>query len=91
MTGITAPFTIDASGTTTQIKFNGVVEFSNVANVPQLGSTPQEVVDAVNNGNTTTINGGKITTGSITATQIQANSISADRLSTTSLSAILLT
>lgn len=30
MTGSKAPFTIDASGATPQIKFNGVVEFSNV-------------------------------------------------------------
>lgn len=65
MTGRTAPFTIDASGTTPQIKFNGVVEFSNVANVPQLGSTPQQVVNAINNGNTTVINGARIDTGVI--------------------------
>lgn len=37
-TGQVAPFTIDASGTTPQVKFNGVVEFSNVSNVPSLGS-----------------------------------------------------
>lgn len=37
-TGRTSPFTIDASGTTPQVKFNGVVEFSNVSNVPSLGS-----------------------------------------------------
>ena len=79
-TGSKAPFTIDASGATPEITFNGKVEFSNVTHVPQLGSTPQEVVNAVNAGNTTTINGGKITTGSITAGQIAANSISADRL-----------
>lgn len=88
-TGQVAPFTIDASGATPQITFNGKVSFSNVTNVPQLGSTPQEVVDAVNSGQTTTINGGKITTGSITAAQIQANSISADRLiSTNGLSTV---
>ena len=80
VTGSVAPFTIDASGTTPQIMFNGKVNFSNVTDVPQLGSTPQEVVNAVNNGLTTTINGGKITTGSITAAQIQANSVSADKL-----------
>lgn len=39
-----------------------------------------DVVTDINAGNTTTINGGKITTGSITANQIQANSVSADRL-----------
>src|ERR1035437_8926340 len=33
------------------------------------------------NANTTTINGGKITTGSITALQIQANTITASQLS----------
>lgn len=79
-TGQTAPFTIDASGANPQIKFNGVVNFSNITNVPQLGSTPQEVVTAINNAQTTTINGPRITTGSITANQIQANSVSADRL-----------
>lgn len=42
--------------------------------------TPSNVVSDINNGNTTTINGGRITTGSITANQIQAGSISADRL-----------
>ena len=34
-TGSKAPFTIDASGATPQVKFNGVVEFSNVNGVPQ--------------------------------------------------------
>lgn len=80
VTGSVAPFTIDASGTTPQIKFNGVVNFSNITNVPQLGSTPQEVVTAINNAQTTTINGPRITTGSIGAAQIAANSVSADRL-----------
>ena len=79
-TGRTAPFTIDASGTTPQITFNGKVSFSNVTNVPQLGSTPQEVVNAVNAGNTTTINGGRITAGSITANQIAANTITAGQI-----------
>lgn len=80
VTGSVAPFTIDASGANPQIKFNGVVNFSNITNVPQLGSTPQEVVTAINNAQTTTINGPRITTGSVTANQIQANSVSADRL-----------
>lgn len=80
VTGQVAPFAIDATGVTPQITFNGKVSFTNVTNVPQLGSTPQEVVTAINNAQTTTINGPAITTGSITAAQIQANSISADRL-----------
>lgn len=37
-TGSVAPFTIDASGTTPQIKFNGVVNFSNVTNTTGTGS-----------------------------------------------------
>ena len=74
MTGRTAPFTIDASGATPQIKFNGVVEFSNV------DGASQGVVNQVNNGQTTTINGGRITTGSVTANQIKAGTITADRL-----------
>jgi len=61
-TGYT-PFSIVGSN----ISFNGKVSFTNVTDVPALGSTPQQVIDAVNAGNTTTINGGKITTGSIWA------------------------
>ena len=37
-TGRTAPFTIDASGTTPQITFNGKVSFSNVTGAPGGGS-----------------------------------------------------
>ena len=74
-TGNKAPFTIDASGATPQISFNGIVNFSNITNVPQLGSTPQEVVTAINNAQTTTIDGPKITTGSITAAQINVNNL----------------
>ena len=82
-TGSKAPFTIDASGSTPQITFNGIVSFSNISNVPQLGSTPQQVVDAVNNGQTTTINGGKITTGSIGASQVNVNSLFAQNITYT--------
>ena len=39
MTGRTAPFTIDATGTTPQIKFNGIVEFSNVSDAPLINKT----------------------------------------------------
>lgn len=80
-TGRTAPFTIDASGTTPQIKFNGVVEFSNV------NGASQGVVDQVNNGQTTTINGDKITTGSITANQIKAGTITANEIAAGTVSA----
>lgn len=82
-TGQVAPFTIDATGTTPQVRFNGIVNFSNVTNVPQLGSTPQQVVDAVNAGNTTTVNGGKITTNSITAAQIDVNNVFAQNITYT--------
>lgn len=78
-----SPFTVDS--VTGEINFNGKVTFSNVTNVPQLGSTPQEVVDAVNSGQTTTINGPRITTGTITAAQIAADSISADKISSYNL------
>ena len=37
-TGQTAPFTIDASGANPQIKFNGVVNFSNITNTTGTGS-----------------------------------------------------
>lgn len=69
-TGYT-PFSIENGN----INLNGKVNFSNVTEVPQLGSTPDEVVEAINAGNTTTIDGGKITTGSITADKIATDQI----------------
>ena len=71
--GQTAPFSIDASGVTPQVSFNGIVSFSNITNVPALGSTPQEVVNAVNSGSTTTIDGGKITAGSLNVGTAEIN------------------
>lgn len=71
-TGSKAPFTIDASGATPQISFNGIVNFSNITNVPQLGNTPQEVVTAINNSQTTTINGPRITTGTLEGNTLRA-------------------
>lgn len=44
------------------------------------GATSNEVVADINAGNTTTIDGGKITTGSISAGQIAANTITADKI-----------
>lgn len=83
-TGRTAPFTIDATGTTPQIKFNGVVEFGNV------NGASQGVVNEVNNGQTTTINGGRITTGSVTANQIAAKTITANQIAANSVTADVL-
>lgn len=83
-TGRTAPFTIDATGATPQIKFNGVVEFSNV------NGASQGVVNEVNNGQTTTINGGRITTGSVTANQIAAKTITANQIAANSVTADVL-
>ena len=53
---------------------------SNWSEGSSAGVSSGDVVAEINDGLTTTINGGRITTGSITANQIQANSISADRL-----------
>lgn len=75
------PFAIQGN----DIYFNGKVSFNSVTDVPQLGSTPEEVVTAINNGDTTTIDGGKIATGSITADQIATNSITADEIDATNL------
>ena len=83
VTGSVAPFTIEANSTTPQITFNGIVNFSNITNVPQLGSTPQEVVTAINNAQTTTINGPRITTGSVTAAQINVNDLFAQNITYT--------
>lgn len=82
-TGAKAPFTIEATGTTPEITFNGKVSFTNVTDVPQLGSTPQEVVTAINNAETTTINGPRITTGSITANQVNLNDLFAQNITYT--------
>ena len=100
MTGRTAPFTIDASGTTPVITFNGKVSFTNVTDTTSLTNSistaqstantansnalarvlPSDVAAAINN-NTTTINGGKITTGSITAAQINTTGLIAENIS----------
>ena len=83
-TGRTAPFTIDASGSVPQVKFDGIVEFSNV------NGASQGVVNEVNNGQTTTINGGRITTGSVTANQIAAKTITANQIAANSVTADVL-
>lgn len=46
MTGRTAPFTIDASGTTPQITFNGKVTFSNISDASTYIPTIDSVTDA---------------------------------------------
>lgn len=96
-TGQVAPFTIDASGTTPQVKFNGVVEFSNVTgytpptNLSEFVNDsgyvlPSGVANAINT-NTTTVNGAKITTGSVNALQIAANTITSDKIQSYNLTA----
>lgn len=80
-TGRTAPFTIDASGTIPQVKFNGIVEFSNV------NGASEGLVSQINNGQTTTINGGRITTGTVTANQIKAGTITANEIAAGTVSA----
>ena len=77
-TGQVAPFTIDATGATPKITFNGIVSFSNVADTNNVLTTGQSAAD-INNG-LTTLNGGKITIGSITADQIAINSITAEKI-----------
>lgn len=76
-----SPFTVDS--VTGEINFNGKVTFSNVTNVPQLGSTPQQVIDAVNSGQTTTIDGSTITTGSVTSVQIKSDAALINKLNVT--------
>lgn len=65
------PFAIQGN----DIYFNGKVNFSSVTDVPQLGSTPEEVVAAINDGTTTTIDGAYIETGTITADKISTGVI----------------
>ena len=45
------------------------------------------VITAINNGETTTINGNKITTGTITADKIATNAITADKIATNAITA----
>lgn len=65
----------------------GQAVFSDWSEGTSAGVSSGEVVNDINNGNTTTINGGRITTGSITANQIAAGTITADKLSAGSISA----
>ena len=53
MTGRTAPFTIDASGTTPQITFNGVVSFTNVSNTSGLISSISNAQSTANTAQST--------------------------------------
>lgn len=64
----------------------GNTEAQTVANNASIGAA--DPAARINSYQTTTINGGRITTGSITANQIAANTITADRLNVTSLSAL---
>ena len=55
MTGRTSPFTIDASGTVPVVKFNGLVEFSNVSNMPSINKTYVQTIQptsGMNKGDT---------------------------------------
>lgn len=87
-TGQVAPFTIDATGATPQITFNGKVNFNNVTNVPQLATQQyvddsigaidldwQANVQAVLDSNSTIIDGSRITTGQIDAARINTNDL----------------
>ena len=74
-TGQTAPFTIDATGTTPQITFNGVVAFSNVTGTSGLALKDMS--------NVTTIDGGKITTGIVSTDRLNVNEIMAKNMTFT--------
>ena len=81
-TGSVAPFTIDATGTTPEITFNGKVAFTNITGTSDLVST-SNIQNAVNN-NVTAIDAGKITTGYIGVGRLQAFTVTADRLAPSS-------
>lgn len=80
--GIQAGATVGAPAGT----YVGNTEAQTVTNWAYTGQ--QDPAGRINNFQTTTINGGRITSGSITANQIAANTITADRLNVTSLSAL---
>ena len=95
-TGRTAPFTIDASGATPQIMFNGNVSFTNVTGLStnistsintnneyfakQLGYANYSALTNAYSNGATIINGGILNTG-----LVQAHSITADKISTIGL------
>ena len=72
-TGQVAPFTIDATGATPQITFNGKVSFTNVTGTSSLALKDMS--------NVTTIDGGKIVTGSIAAGKINTTDLIAENIS----------
>jgi len=53
----------------------------DMINTTNVGYSPSEVVSSINGGQTTTIDGGKITTGSITASQINTVGLIAENIS----------
>lgn len=97
ITGAKAPFTIDATGTTPEITFNGKVAFTNVT-----GYTPPDVSGTINANNNTfaqklgytdyaamvaSASSGQtiINSGYINTNLIQANAITANQINTTGL------
>ena len=102
-TGSTAPFTIDATGATPQITFNGNVSFTNVTGLStnitnsiqlnneglakQLGYLNYANLVNAYSAGTTIINGGYINTGLIKANGIVANQINTTGLVAENISA----
>ena len=76
------PFSISGN----KINFNGMVSFSNITGGESILTTGEAAADI--NTNTTTINGGKITTGSITAGQINVGSVQAATVTASYINAL---
>ena len=76
------PFSISGNN----INFNGMVAFSNITGGESILTTGEAAADI--NANTTTINGGKITTGSITAGQINVGSVQAATVTASYINAL---
>ena len=106
-TGRTAPFTIDATGVTPQITFNGNVSFTNVTGLStnistsintnneyfakQLGYANYSALTNAYSNGATIINGGILNTGLIQAHSIAANKISTIGLIAENISSTTLT
>lgn len=106
-TGRTAPFTIDASGTTPEITFNGVVSFTNVTGLStnistsinsnneyfakQLGYANYSALTNAYSNGATIINGEVLNTGLIQSHSIAANKISTIGLIAENISSTTLT
>ena len=95
-TGRTSPFTIDATGTTPQITFNGVVSFTNVSNTSGLISSISNAQSTANTANSNALartlprevaNAINTNTTTINGSKITTGTITADSIAANTITA----